>query len=107
MRRGAWRRGAGGDGGRGGVARGWRGGGGLGLVEVFGLDAEELVDADAEGGVGGKLRVGRDQGGGFLPGQADQVLVGEQPEQAQAGVAPGLGGAEDVALATLLEVEPG
>ena len=46
-------------------------------------------------------------GGGFLPGQADQVLVGEQPEQAQAGVAAGLGGAEDVALAALLEVEPG
>ena len=28
-------------------------------------------------------RGGRDPGGGFLPGQADQVLVGEQPEQAQ------------------------
>src|SRR6185312_7855830 len=78
-----------------------------GLVEVFGLDAEELVDGGAQGGVAGELRVGRDQGGGFLPGQADQVLVGEQPEQAQAGVAAGLGGAEDVALAALLKVEPG
>jgi len=47
------------------------------------LDARELLDAGAEGGVGGELRGGRDPGGGFLPGQADQVLVGEQPEQAQ------------------------
>ena len=71
------------------------------------MDAEELVDGGAEGGVGGELRVGGDQRGGFLPGQADQVLVGEQPEQAQAGVAAGLGGAEYVTLAALLEVEPG
>ena len=47
------------------------------------MDAEELVDGGAQGGVAGELRVGRDQGGGFLPGQADQILVGEQPEQAQ------------------------
>jgi len=35
------------------------GAGRLGLVEVFGLDAEELVDGGAQGGVGGELRVGR------------------------------------------------
>src|SRR5438309_9905698 len=83
--------------GRSGLARGprlsARGSGlgeGLGLVEVFGLDAEELVDGGAEGGVAGELRVGRDQGGGFLPGQADQVLVFEQLEKLQAGVTAGL-----------------
>ena len=98
----------GGAGSPGGLGMGTRlGGRGLGFVEVFGLDAEELVDGGAEGGVGGELRVGGDQRGGFLPGQADQVLVGEQPEQAQAGVAAGLGGAEYVTLAALLEVEPG
>jgi len=33
--------------------------------------------------VGGELRGGRELGGGFLPGRADQVLFGEQPEQAR------------------------
>ena len=52
-------------------------------------------------------RVGVDQRGRLLPGLADQVLVVQQPQQLQAGLAASLGGAEHVALPALLQVDPG
>ena len=47
--------------------------GALGLVEVFGLDAEEFDDGLAQGGVTGQVRVGR----GVAPGLC--LLVSEAP----------------------------
>jgi len=79
----------------------------LGLVQVLGLDAEKLLDRRAQRGVRGQVRVGRDDQAGFFPRPPDQVLVGEELEQPQAGLAAGLRGAEHVALPALLQVEPG
>src|ERR1039457_2681406 len=79
----------------------------LGLVQVFGLDAEEFLDRLAQRRVPGQVRVGRDDRAGLLPGPPDQVLVGQQPEQPQAGLPAGLRGPEHVAFPALLQVEPG
>ena len=79
-----------------------------GLVEELGAAvAEEVVDRLLERLVGGQRRVGGHQGGRLLAGRGDQVLVGEQAQQLEAAAAACLGRAEHVALAALLQVEPG
>src|SRR5580704_22867 len=83
-------------------------GGPSGLVEEFGpLRAEQVGDGLGQRLVPGQVRVILDHGRGLLPGLTDQVLVGQQAEQLEAGTPAGLGRPEHVAFPALLQVEPG
>ena len=53
----------------------------------------------------GQLRIPGHDRGGLFPGLPDQLLVGEQAEQLEAGAAASLRGAQDVSLPALLQVE--
>ena len=75
----------------------------------MGLDAaEETVALGGDAGVARVFEFGvvLDDGGGFLAGQGEQVLVVDVGD-AQDGLVAALGGAEDVAFATHLEVDFG